>query len=156
MKFARNLNKKLIFLHVNFHAKEEAIKFLAEELCRYHKIPYEKDIITSVIEREKISSTGLDGGLAVPHGRIEVVDKLYVVFGRSTRGIDWGSCDGKLVHYMFLVVGPNKLAKEYLEMLGQISRVMLRHDVKEAIRHATESEEVIEIIKTSGIRHHKR
>lgn len=156
MKFARYLKKELIFLKMPYRTKGEVIKYLTRELCKFYKFSCEKEIVDNIIEREKIKSTGLTLGLAVPHGRVELVDKLYVVFGRSARGIEWDSSDKKPAHYIFLVVGPNKLAREYLEMLGQISRVMMRHTVREVVKHAKEPEEVIQVIKASGIRHHKR
>lgn len=156
MKFSRYLKKELIFLKLPFRTRDEVIKYLTGELCKFYKLSCEKEIVENVIEREKIKSTGLTSGLAVPHGRVELVDRLYVVFGRSTRGVDWGSGDGKPTHYIFLVVGPNRLAKEYLDMLGQISRVMMRHDVREAVKHARQPQEAIQTIKASGIRHHKR
>lgn len=156
MKFAKYLNKKLIFLNLPCSSKEEAVEFLTQALCDYYKLPYKEEILLDVLQREKVKSTGLGNGLAVPHGRTDLVDKLYVLFARSDKGIDWSSVDNKPAHYIFYIVGPSKLAKEYLETLGNISRVMVRHDVREGIHIAKMPEEVISIIKKSGVRHRKR
>lgn len=156
MKIARYLNKKLIFLGPPCNTKKEIIEYLINAVCDYYKLPYKKEILHDVIKREEIKSTGLGGGLAVPNGRTSLLDKLYVAFARSDKGIDWSSIDSKPVHYIFFIIGPARLENEYLETLGDISRIMIRHDVREGIHIAKKPEEVMEIIKESGIRHKKR
>lgn len=156
MKFAKYLHKELIFLELLCKSKEETIEFLTEALCNYYKLPYKNEILHDIMEREKAKSTGLGNGLAVPHGRTDLADKLYVVFGRSDKGIEWCSVDNKPAHYIFFIVGPSRLAKEYLETLGDISRIMIRHDVREGMHNVKKPEEVIQIIKKSGTRHRRR
>lgn len=156
MKFAGYLHKELIFLGLSCNSKRETTEYLTKALCNFYKLPYKEEILSDVVKREKIKSTGLGNGLAVLHGRTDLVDRLYVAFGRSDKGIDWGSVDNKPVHYIFFIVCPTKLENEYLEALGDISRIMIRHDVRESIHAAKKPEEVIQIIKESGIRHKKR
>lgn len=156
MKFTRYLKKELIFLKLPYRTKRQAINYLTKELCDFYKLSCKKEIIKNVIEREKLKSTGLTSGLAVPHGRTDLVSKLYVSFGRSSRGIKWKSSDGKPAHYIFLMVGPNRLVKEYLDVLSQVSRIMMRRHVRETVKHAKDPQDVIQAIKASGIRHHKR
>ena len=156
MRFARYLKKELIFLKLPYRTKRKVIECLTEELCDFYKLSCKKEIIKNVIEREKVKSTGLTSGLAVPHARTDLVDKLYVSFGRSRRGIKWKSSDGKLTHYIFLVIGPNRLVKEYLDVLSQVSRIMMRRYVRETVKYAKDPQDVIQAIRASGIRHHKR
>lgn len=156
MKFAKYLHKELVFLGLSCSSKEETIKYLTDALCNYYKLPYRKEILHDIIEREKVKSTGLGNGLAVPHGRVDLLDRLYVAFARSDKGIEWQAMDNKPVHYIFFIVGPTKLENEYLEALGDISRIMMRHDVREGIHTARKAEETITLIKKSGIRHDKR
>jgi len=156
MKISQYLKKELIFLKTPYYSKKKIIEYMAKKLCEFKKISCEKEIVESVMTRERINSTGLTHGLAVPHARTDLVNKVYLVFLRCNRGVKWHSSDGKLVHYVLLVVGPSSLSKEYLLILGQISRAMMRKNVKNAIRHAKKPEEIIDAIKASGIRHHKR
>lgn len=156
MKFAGYLRKEMIFLGLPCNSKKDAIEYLAGKLCDYYKLSYKREVLHDVIERENIKSTGLGHGFAVLHGRTELADRLYAAFGRSDEGIDWGSIDNKPVHYMFFIVGPTKLEEQYLEALGDISRIMVRHDVREGIHNAKKPKEVIRIIKESGTRHEKR
>lgn len=156
MKFAKYLHKELVFLGLSSGTKEEAIGYLTEAVCNYYKLPCEKEILHDVLEREKMKSTALGNRLAIPHGRVELLERLYIAFARSDKGIEWQAIDNKPVHYIFFIVGPIKLENEYLEALGDISRIMMRHDVREEIHLAEKEENVIEIIKKSGIRHMKR
>lgn len=156
MKFAKYLNKELIFLNLLYRSKEEVIRYLTQVLCSYYKLSCEEEILQDVMKRENVKSTGLGKGLAIPHGRTDLLSELYVVFARSSEGIDWSSVDNKPVHYIFFIVGPSRLEKEYLETLGDISRIMMRHDVIGGISTAKEPQDVIQIIKKSGIRHKKR
>lgn len=156
MKFARYLHKELVFLRLSCSSKEETIEYLTEMLCNYYKLPYKKEILHDITEREKVKSTGLGNGLAVPHGRVDLLDRLYVAFARPDKGIEWQAMDNQPVHYIFYIIGPTKLEKEYLEALGDISRIMMRHDVREGIHTAKKAEEAITLIKKSGVRHGKR
>lgn len=156
MKFARYLHNELIFFGLPCNSKEESVRYLTEAVCNYYKLPYKDEILYDVMKREKIKSTGLGNGLAILHGRVELLDRLYVAFARADKGIEWQAVDNNPVHYIFFIVGPTKLEREYLEALGDISRIMLRHDVREGIHTAKKAEEAIAIIKESGVRHGKR
>jgi mannitol/fructose-specific phosphotransferase system IIA component (Ntr-type) len=156
VKFAQYLHEELIFLNMPCGSKEKTITYLAQELCKYYKLSYLDEVLQDVHSREKIKSTGLGKGLAIPHGRVESADRLYIAFGLCEKGIEWDSVDDEDVHYIFFIIGPSKLENEYLEALGDISRIMIRHDIKEGIHHAKSAQEVIDLIKESGIRHGNR
>lgn len=156
MKFAKYLHKELVFLNLNCKSKDELLDFLTKEVCAFYKLSGKDQILCDITKRENIKSTGLGKGLAIAHGREECMDRLYVAFARCDNGIDWSSVDNKPVRYIFFIVGPTKLENEYLEALSDISRIMVRHDIREGIHNAKDPEEVIRIIKDSGIRHEKR
>lgn len=156
MKLAKYLKKELVFLNLPYISKEEVIGYLTKALCNHYKLSCKEEIMQDIMKRENIKSTGLGKGLAIPHGRTDLLSELYVAFARSEKGIDWSSIDNKPVHFIFFIVGPSRLEKEYLETLGGISRIMIRHDVIREISTVKEPEEVIQIIKKSGVRHMKR
>lgn len=156
MKFAKYLHKELIFLEIPCRTKEEVMDCLAHAICKYYNLPIEKEILRDVRQREKVKSTGLGKGLAIPHARVDTTDRFYIAFALSESGIEWGSLDNKPVHYMFFIVGPSKLEEEYLEALSDICRIMTRQDVREGVHHAKTPEEVIKVIRDSGVREGKR
>lgn len=156
MKFAIYLHKELIFLKLDCETKESVLQYLTEKLCDYYRLTCKQEILHDIKQRENIKSTGLGQGLAIPHGRTELVNRLYVVYAYSEKGIEWFSEDKQPVHFIFLIVGPAFLEKEYLGALSDISRIMIRHDVKDAVRNAKTPEDIISVIKQSGIREGKR
>lgn len=156
MKFAKYLHEELIFLDLPYHTKSEVIECLVHVICKYYNLPIEKEILKDVWERESIKSTGLGKGLAIPHARIDTTDRFYIAFAHSEQGVDWGSIDNKPVHYIFFIVGPTKLEEEYLEALSDISRIMIRQEVREGVHHAQTPSEVISIIRESGTRNEIR
>jgi len=155
MKISLYLKKELVFLDLPYTSKRKIIKYLAGKLCSFYNLSCEKEIIANVMMREKVKDTNLGRGLAVAHSRVDLVDKLYMAFGRSDKGVNWGRKDAGLVHYIFLVAGPNRLVNEYLDVLAQISRIMLRHNVIDIIKYTGDPQAVIQAISLSRIRHRK-
>jgi mannitol/fructose-specific phosphotransferase system IIA component (Ntr-type) len=81
-------------------------------------------IFETVLNRELRVSTGLGGGVAIPHARTDLVDRTGVLFVRFKNGIEWESIDGSLVHFLFVVIGPTSSADEYLLVLSKISKIL--------------------------------
>lgn len=156
MKLAEYLDKKLIFLDVPYSTKDGLIEFLTHAVCKYYNISEKNKILSDVKERENAKSTGLGKGLAIAHGREESMERMYVAFARSAKGIEWASIDTEPVHYIFFIIGPSKLESEYLKALSDISRIMMRHDVRETVGTAKDPVEIIKIVKDSGTRKIKR
>ena len=77
-----------------------------------------------LLEREKLGSTGIGDGIAIPHGKIAGLDEMVVAFGRSREGIDFEAMDGKPVHLFFLLMAPENSAGQHLKALAKISRML--------------------------------
>lgn len=74
-------------------------------------------------KREELGSTGIGSGVAIPHSRSLVVERLRVAFGRKLTGLDFGAVDGKPVRYLFLIVAPPvEVSNQYLPVLGRIAQ----------------------------------
>ena len=107
-------------------------------------------ILETILVREMRVSTGLGGGVAIPHARTNVVLKTGVMFVRFKEGIEWDSMDGSLVNFLFLVIGPTASTEEYLFVLSKISKLLSRKSNRADLLAATDEKEVTEII--SGVR----
>jgi nitrogen PTS system EIIA component len=77
-----------------------------------------------VLEREKLGSTGIGEGVAIPHGKMKGIDTILCSFGRSAQGINFQSVDKKPVHIFFLLLAPENAAGLHLKMLSRISRIL--------------------------------
>jgi PTS system nitrogen regulatory IIA component len=127
--------------------KKSAIVEMVELMKTAKKIKKTDEIINVVLEREKLGSTGIGQGVAIPHGKTDVLTEQIGVLGISQRGIEFNSLDGEPVHIIFLLVGPAEVAGQYLKALSRISRLFKDKFLRQAIRDAKTKEEVIKIIQ---------
>ena len=106
------------------HTKDDAIKAMVAHLARRQAFRNERIVLETLRMREKLGSTGIGKGVAIPHGRSSVTKELTLLFARSTAGIDFDAVDGKPVHLFFMILAPH-VDKEslYLPLLGKIVEV---------------------------------
>jgi len=101
----------------------------------------------AVIEREKIMSTGVGKGLAIPHGKTAGIEQTYAAFAILRDPVDYDAIDDQPVDMVFLLVGPQSSNSLHIKMLSRISRLMNNSDFRERLRECTTSEEIIEQFK---------
>ena len=103
-------------------------------------------LLQAVQEREGLLSTGIGLGIAIPHARIASVKEFVVVVGRHAQGLEFGSIDGKPVHIVVLIAGPQDAKKPYLELLAQISKRLKMEDVRARIVRSEDPVEVVGLL----------
>jgi mannitol/fructose-specific phosphotransferase system IIA component (Ntr-type) len=109
-----------IDLDLDAEGKEEALKELIGLLSVNEK---SEELFRLLKKRENLGSTGIGKGVAIPHCRSLVVDRLRVVYGRKADGLDFDAIDGKPVHHIFLIVAPPvEISNQYLPVLGKIAQ----------------------------------
>ncbi|MCB2190391.1 MAG: PTS sugar transporter subunit IIA [Deltaproteobacteria bacterium] len=123
-----------------------------EELCRplvagHPQLEISK-LMEVLVEREKLGSTGIGDGIAIPHGKMVGLDNLLLSFGRSRAGVDFDSLDGKPAHLFFLVVAPDNSAGTHLKALARISRLLKSNTVRQQLMEASDAREIYEIIES--------
>ena len=97
-------------------------------------------------EREKLGSTGIGEGIAIPHGKLKELDQVVAVFGRSTGGVEFDSMDGAPVHLFFLLMAPENSASPHLKALARISRLLKDRSFREELLQAASRDDLFEII----------
>ncbi len=97
-------------------------------------------------QREKLGSTGIGDGVAIPHGKITELKELVVAFGRSKEGISFDSIDGKPVHIFFLLLAPENSAGQHLKVLAKISKMLKVVDFRKKLMEAKSHDELHQII----------
>src|SRR5450830_2123875 len=102
--------------------------------------------------RENLGSTGIGRGIAIPHCRSLVVDKLRVAFGRKRDGVDFKAMDGQPVHFFFLIVAPPlEVSNQYLPVLGKIAQFSKEPDLPERLLALTGSAQFMQLLEEKGI-----
>ena len=126
------------------------------ELCRPLGATYKLDsqrLLDTLLDREKLGSTGIGEGVAIPHGKVAGLPALIAAFGRSPQGIDFGAIDGKPTHLFFTLVAPENSAGAHLKALARISRIFKNPSFREAIMKAEGAEEIFRLIETEDGRY---
>ena len=107
-----------------------------------------QDELTKVLmDRERLGSTGIGGGIGIPHGKMKNLESLVLGFGLSRKGVDFESLDGRPTHIFFLLVTPENSTGLHLKLLARISRILKNDPFKTRLLEASDSEEILGIIK---------
>jgi nitrogen PTS system EIIA component len=102
--------------------------------------------------RENLGSTGIGRGIAIPHCRSLVVNKLRVAFGRKRAGVDFKAMDDKPVHFLFLIVAPPlEVSNQYLPVLGKIAQFGKEADVAERLMQLETPADFMELLEAKGL-----
>ncbi|HQC23908.1 MAG TPA: PTS sugar transporter subunit IIA, partial [Syntrophales bacterium] len=95
-----------------------------------------------LLEREKLGSTGIGDGIAIPHGKLKGLERLVISFGRSRQGVDFDAIDGKPVHIFFLLMAPESSTGQHLKALAKISRMLKDPGFRSDLMAAENAEEI--------------
>lgn len=100
-------------------------------------------LLAAVRDRERVLSTGIGLGIAIPHAKIHGVTRFVVAVGRHTRGIDFDAIDGKPVHIVVLIAGPQDAQDRYLRLLARLSGRLRQEEVRKRILSAGEAADIV-------------
>lgn len=105
-----------------------------------------KQMVDVLMEREKLGSTGIGDGIAIPHGKLKGLETLLLSFGRSREGVDFESIDGKPVHLFFLLMAPESSTGQHLKALAKISRMLKDERFRSELLSASSAEALFKAI----------
>jgi PTS system nitrogen regulatory IIA component len=104
--------------------KKGVLEELVDTLVKHEPRLDKNALIHVLLERERLGSTGIGDGVAIPHGKSSGVDRPYIAFGRSRKGLDFESMDGEPTHLFFLLVAPENSASIHLQALARIAKIL--------------------------------
>ena len=136
-----------IRLHAN--SKEGVLRELCEVLFSAGFVTDPSIVLAAVLAREQAGSTGCGCGVAVPHARMQDIDRTILTLGISQSGIEFGASDSLPVKIFFLLIGPQKAPEEYLKLLSQIVQLIKEEDFRNALLSCESTSEVIELFRSA-------
>ncbi|HIC90554.1 MAG TPA: PTS sugar transporter subunit IIA [Syntrophaceae bacterium] len=146
MKIVDILDEDFVIPDLSATNKREVLKELIAVFSKkYNKLDRES-LLAVLLEREKLGSTGIGEGVAIPHGKIGNLECVLLSFGRSKNGIGFDSIDGKPVHLFFLLVAPENSAGLHLKALAKISRMLRNPSLRKDLMGAESREEILQIL----------
>ncbi len=145
MRISELLNKNSIIADLKASDKKGAIQALAAAASNATDASAD-DITAVLMERELLGSTGIGGGIAIPHGKLDSVKSITIGFGLSKKGVEYDSLDNKLVHIFFLLLTPENSTGGHLKVLAQISKLLKTDQFKNGLLGAKSVDEIYQII----------
>ncbi len=128
--------------------KAGLIDELATFLARVSGVPEEAEAIReAVLEREKVLSTGIGGGVAIPHGKTGRVEGLVLVAGTTRDPVDFEALDDRPVRLLMMLVGPESAASLHVKVLSRIGRLMRREELRDRLIAAETPEAFLSVIR---------
>jgi len=149
MKIVDFVGPELIVPQLAATEKSAVIRELADHLAANVKGPQkiDREVLAKVLlERERLASTAIGEGVAIPHGKLDAVGKLVAVVGRAPEGVDFDSMDGRPTHLFFVLVAPENSTGVHLKALARISRLFKDPEFRTRLMQAKDAQDIFRVI----------
>jgi nitrogen PTS system EIIA component len=146
MKIGDFLHPDDIIPDLSATTKVDALKELVAKLQDRQRVIDGDELLSVLMEREGLGSTGIGCGIAIPHAKLRHVGQPVLIFGRSKTGILFNAMDGKPVYLFFLLVADADSIDVYLTLLARVSRLIKNRDVRNRLLEATDADKLYGII----------
>jgi PTS system nitrogen regulatory IIA component len=146
MKIAPYIAEDRVISELQGTDKRSGLRELSQLPAKVCRVASAETIAQILLDREKMTSTGIGEGIAIPHGRVKGLKDFILCFARSTKGIDFDSSDHKPAHLFFLVLAPENSAAVNLHLLSRIVTLLKDHSFKKRLLEACSPKELFQII----------
>jgi PTS system nitrogen regulatory IIA component len=146
MKITKMLNPEYIIPELKSVTKEEALAELSANFPYASLNCDQATAVNALINREKLGSTGIGDGIAIPHGKMCGLDDLLLSFGRSKKGVAFDAMDGKPAHLFFLLIVPEDFPSQHLKLLAKISRMLKDTAFRKKLMEASSRDDLYRLI----------
>jgi PTS system nitrogen regulatory IIA component len=146
MKILDVLSKESILEDLKGIDKKSVLEELVGPVSKISGVG-EELLVKVLMDREQLGSTGIGGGVGIPHGKLKDLDSLVLGFGLSRNGVDFESMDGKPTHIFFLLLTPENSTGLHLKLLARISRLLKNESFREKLLNAADRNEIFNIIE---------
>ena len=137
------LSSQCVFLHLTSKKRRQVIEELAELAAGCSGIEEHRSLAKELWKREKLSTTAIGHGVAVPHRLTPLVDRTVVIIGRTDHGISFEAVDNEPIRLLIMVLGPEGAHSRHLKLLSRLARLLSSAEFRRELLEATEPEEVV-------------
>jgi len=147
MKITDILTEQVIRTNLPGSSKDEIINTMIDLAASQDKVVDKEKLRAAIFEREKIMSTGVGSGFAIPHGKTDAVNDIVAAFAVTAQPIDYQSLDEQPVRIVFLLVGRDNMVGPHIKLLSRISRLMNKEEFRAKLLEAKTPLEILEIFR---------
>jgi PTS system nitrogen regulatory IIA component len=146
MKILDILSPTHVFSNVECNSKKAAMELLAKNIASSNNGIDQIDVIGCLIARERLGSTGLGNGIAIPHGRLKYCEKTIATFIQLKNGIDYEAVDNMPVDLIFALIVPEESTNEHLQILAILAKMLSKTETVDKLRNSETSKEIFSIL----------
>lgn len=146
MKIDDILKKDSIIANLVETEKEEVLREITSFLEKLGLIKDKETLFNTLMEREKLGSTGIGENVAIPHGKSDELAQIITVFARSLQGVNFESLDQKPVHFICMVIAPSNSTGQHLKALARISRIFKNKNLRENILKLQDASQIYSLL----------
>ena len=153
MRLEQILKKEYLNSNLQAKNKTEALAELSELVMKGSLKLDKRQVYDVLLQREKLGSTGIGDGVAIPHGKISNLEEVIVAFGRSRKGVAFDAIDGKPVNIFFLLLAPENSTSQHLKILANICRMLKAANFRKKLLDAESNDDLYRIIIEEDNKH---
>lgn len=147
LKISDYLEPNLV-IFLNAETRDEALYAMVDLIHKAGKLQDRQIFYDAIIEREKIVSTGIGMGAAIPHAKLPQYDDFFMAIGILSKGLDWNALDGSDVRLIFMIGGPDDKQTEYLQILSALTQAIKDEQIRKKMLTLNSPSDIIELFKT--------
>ncbi len=147
MKITEILTEQFVRTNLPGTTKDEILNSMIDLASASDRVTDKERVRTAILEREKIMSTGVGSGFAIPHGKTDAVSDIVGAFAVTAQPIDYKSLDEQPVRIVFLLVGRDNMVGPHIKLLSRISRLMNKEEFRKKLLEAQSPAEILELFK---------
>jgi PTS system nitrogen regulatory IIA component len=132
------IRPEAILASLKANSKKQAIQAVAEKAAAMTGVE-EREILETLLQRERLGSTGVGGGIAIPHGKLAKLDRIFGLFARVAKPIDFEALDDQPVDLIFLLLAPETAGADHLKALARIARHLREPGIAGKLRASTDT-----------------
>jgi PTS system nitrogen regulatory IIA component len=146
MRLTELLEEDSIISDLKAKNKIGVLEELVEALKKLHPSVDKNALVKVLLERERLGSTGIGDGVAIPHGKFHAINHPVISFGRSRKGLDFESVDGEPAYLFFLLVAPENSASVHLKALAKIAKILKNSSFRKTLMEAQGKKDLYQAI----------
>lgn len=146
MRIQDILQKNAIIINLEASTKTELLIQMAEYLASLYDLKDKAMVVQKIMNREAEMSTGIGFGIAIPHARMEGIDRVYMIAARIIKGIEFNAIDEQPVHLIFMMISPANTTSPYTQILSSLSRIMSYEEIRQSLIEADTPESFLSVI----------
>jgi fructose-specific phosphotransferase system IIA component len=147
MKITDILTEDMVITGLDGESKDDIINAMVDLIGASQKVSDKEKVRQAIFDREKLMSTGVGNGFAIPHGKTDAVSDIVAAFAVTTQPIDYEALDGKPVRLVFLLVGKDNMVGPHIKLLSRISRLMRRDQFRARLIDLKTPHEILEMFR---------